>query len=465
MRAARKAILRRVTRAIIIGAGCSGFTTARRLQDAGLPFDWFEMSDRIGGNWAYGNPNGRSAAYQSLHIDTSKWRLQFEEFPCPSDWPDFPHHSLINEYFNAYVDHFGLRPLIRFRAEVTRVWQEGSGWWAEVLADGATTVHGPYSHVAVANGHHWSPNVPDVPGSFSGAEFHARLYRSPFDPVDVRGKTVVVVGLGNTAVDIASELGQRALGTRLIVSARRGVWVLPKYLNGRPMDKNPLPAWVPLWVKRKLGASVIRKAVGSMEAYGLPAPDHAPLEAHPTVSAEFLLRCGNGDIEVKPCVVEKAGGELLFADGSRECVDILIWATGYRLDFPFLSAADAPVRGNHLPLFKRMVQAEQRLHGLWFMGLAQPLPTLVNFAEQQAKLLAAHIAGRYALPAPADMARIIAADEETHRGHYYASPRHTMQVDFDLYCRDLAAELARGARRAAALRPQRAPAQAPAPAT
>jgi cation diffusion facilitator CzcD-associated flavoprotein CzcO len=434
-------------RVLVIGAGCSGFTTAKRLCDHGVPFDWFEMSDRVGGNWAYGNPNGRSAAYASLHIDTSKWRLQFEDLPCPAGWPDFPHHSLIEGYFNRYVDHFGLRPLIRFGHEVRRVWQAPDGWRAETASAEGTGTHGPYSHVAVANGHHWAPNIPDIPGSFPGLEFHARDYRTPFEPVDMRGKTIVVVGLGNTAVDIASELAQRSLDTRLIVSARRGVWVLPKYLNGKPMDKTPLPPWVPVWLKRRLGAAAVRRAVGSMEDYGLPAPDHQPLEAHPTVSSEFLLRCGNGDIEVKPMVVEKQGHELVFADGSRAAVDILIHATGYRLSFPFLSPEDAPVHDNHLPLFKRMVQADPRLHGLWFMGLAQPLPTLVNFAEQQSKLLAAHATGAYALPPPAEMRAVIAADEATHRGHYYASPRHTIQVDFDLYCHDLKAEIARGARR------------------
>jgi cation diffusion facilitator CzcD-associated flavoprotein CzcO len=435
--------------ALLIGAGCSGFTTAKRLGDEGLAFDWFEMSDRIGGNWAYGNPNGRSAAYASLHIDTSKWRLQFEDFPCPADWPDFPHHRLLDGYFNAYVDRFGLRPRIRFGHEVTRVWQEAGRWHAKTRSAGGVEAHGPYTHVIVANGHHWDPNIPDIPGDFSGAEFHARHYRTPFDPVDVRGKTVVVVGLGNTAVDIASELGQRSLETRLIVSARRGVWVFPKYLNGKPMDKSPAPLWMPGWMKRRLGQWAVKKAVGNMEDYGLPKPDHQPLEAHPTVSSEFLLRCGNGDIEVKPMVTEKAGDTLVFADGSRERVDILIHATGYRLSFPFLSPEDAPVTDNHLPLYKRMVQADPRLHSLWFMGLAQPLPTLVNFAEQQAKLLAAFMAGRYALPEPADMARTIAADEALHRGHYYASQRHTIQVDFDTYVADLKAELARGARRAA----------------
>ena len=72
----------------LIGAGCSGFTTAKRLRDEGVVFDWFEASDRIGGNWAYNNPNGMSSAYQSLHIDTSKWRLQFAEYPVPADWPE-----------------------------------------------------------------------------------------------------------------------------------------------------------------------------------------------------------------------------------------------------------------------------------------------------------------------------------------------------------------------------------------
>ena len=93
----------------IIGAGCSGFTTAKRLQDYGIPFEIFEASDNIGGNWYYNNPNGMSACYKSLHIDTSKWRLAFEDYPVPADWPDYPHHSQLLQYFHDYVDHFGLR--------------------------------------------------------------------------------------------------------------------------------------------------------------------------------------------------------------------------------------------------------------------------------------------------------------------------------------------------------------------
>jgi hypothetical protein len=85
---------------------------------------------------------------------------------------------------------------------------------------------------------------------------------------------------------------------------------------------------------------------------------------------------------------------------------------------------------------------------LFYMGLAQPLPTLVNFAEQQSKLAVACLTGRYRPPSPAQMAETIVRDEEAHLGQYYRSKRHTIQVDFNLYVADLLKELARGEARA-----------------
>jgi cation diffusion facilitator CzcD-associated flavoprotein CzcO len=439
----------------LIGAGCSGFTTAKRLVDEGIAFDWFEASDRIGGNWAYDNPNGMSAAYQSLHIDTSKWRLQFAEFPVPADWPDFPHHSLINQYFNAYVDHFGLRGRVQFETPVTKVARRGDGAWD------VTTKHGtrPYRAVVVANGHHWSPNRPVFDGQFDGPIIHSHQYRTPFEPLQLIGKRVLVVGLGNSAVDIASELGQRSITAQLIVSTRRGVWVLPKYFNGVPADKQAAPPWLPLGLARWIGRRKVKSLVGNMEDYGLPTPDHEPLDAHPTVSGEFLTRLGSGDIVVRPGIARLDGDGVIFTDGSRAQVDAIITATGYNIEFPFLDPADAPVVDNHIPLFKRMVQADPARHGLWFMGLAQTLPTLVNLAEQQSKLLVAWLSGRYALPPPDEMARVIVAEEKKYQSHYYASRRHTMQVNFEPYVADLAVEIRRGAKR---VRPTAAVVAAPA---
>ena len=433
-------------KACIIGAGCSGFTTAKRLKDLGVPYDCFEMSDNIGGNWYYNNPNGHSACYQSLHIDTSKWRLAFEDYPVPAGWPDFPHHSQLLQYFNAYVDHFGLRETITFNTAVTRAVRDADGLWNVTLSTGETR---HYDILFVCNGHHWSPRTPDYPGHFDGVSLHSHAYRTPFDPVDVRGKTVVVVGMGNSAMDIASELSQRPLAGRLIVSARRGVWVLPKYMNGRPADKAAMPPWMPRKLGLALARQTIKKALGAMEDYGLPKPDHEPLEAHPSVSGEFLTRAGCGDITFRPGIKALEGRQVRFTDDSVEDVDVIIYATGYDMKFPFFEDPElVPDSEHRLPLYKRMMKPG--VPNLFYMGLAQPLPTLVNFAEQQTKFVAAYLTGKYLPPSPAEMARITAEDEALHMGQYYASKRHTIQVDFGIYCQDLMKEIERGAKRAAA---------------
>jgi len=427
----------------IIGAGCSGFTMAKRLKDAGLSYDCFEMSDDIGGNWYFKNPNGASSCYQSLHIDTSKWRLAFEDYPVPEDWPDFPHHAQLLQYFNDYVDHFGLRESITFNTAVTDAARGDDGRWTVTLSTGETR---EYDALVVANGHHWDARLPEYPGTFDGHQVHSHNYTDPFEPYDFRGKNVMIVGGGNSAMDISSELSQKPLAENLYISMRRGVWVLPKYMNGQPADKAALPGWMPSKLGRAMARKMIKKNIGNMEDYGLPKPDHEPLDGHPSVSGEFLTRVGCGDIQPKGGIERLDGDGVIFTDGSREKVDAIVWATGYNVTFPFLQQDDLTPKNNVFPLYKRMVKPGWE--NLFFLGLAQPLPTLVNFAEQQSKLVAAALSGRYALPDSDEMERITKADEETHLGHFYDSPRHRMQVDFGVYVADLLKEIARGEKRA-----------------
>lgn len=426
-------------KACIIGAGCSGFTMAKRLKDYGLAYDCFEMSDDIGGNWYYQNPNKLSSCYQSLHIDTSKYRLAFEDFPVPDDWPDFPHHSQLLQYFRDYVTHFGLRESITFNTKVDEARPLENDRWRVTLGSGETR---DYDALLVCNGHHWDARMPDYPGDFDGYQVHSHHYRDPFVPFDFRGQKVMVVGGGNSAMDISSELSQRPLAEKLYISMRRGVWVLPKYMNGQPSDKSVLPSWMPVNMGRKLARKVIKKSIGNMEDYGLPKPDHDVLNGHPSVSGEFLTRVGCGDILPKGAIERLDGDGVVFADGSREQVDAIVWATGYNVTFPFFQTLELNPVENKFPLFKRMVKPG--FETLFFLGLAQPLPTLVNFAEQQTKLVAACLMGDYALPAQSEMEQIIAKDEETHLGHFYESARHTMQVDFNIYVKDLLAEIKRG---------------------
>lgn len=429
----------------IIGAGCSGFTTAKALADRGIPFDCFEMSDQIGGNWVFKNKNGRSACYQSLHIDTSKYRMQFEDLPIPRHFPDYPHHSQVLEYFNAYVDRFGLRKRITFNAEVTKADLMPDKTWRVTLASGEQRNYGA---LAVANGHHWDQFIPPFPGTFDGPQFHSHRYIDPFDPVDMRGKRILVVGMGNSAMDIASELSQKPIAKKLLVAARRGVWIFPKYINGKVPDKGVMPSWMPRFLIRALVKRMIIRAVGRMKDYGLPEPEHHPADAHPSVSGEFLTRMGCGDIAIRPNIAELQGNKVRFEDGSVEEIDAIIYATGYNISFPFLDSSVVRVVDNHVALFKRIWQPG--IPNLFFMGLAQPLPTLVNFAEQQAKWVSAVLAGECALPSAAEMQKTIRRDEARDIGKYYKSRRHTQQVNFDIYCAEVKREIVRGRKRLAA---------------
>ena len=428
----------------IIGAGCSGFTTAKRLKDYGIPYDCFEASDDIGGNWYYKNPNGKSACYESLHIDTSTTRMQFAEFPAPADFPHFPHHSLMHQYFRDYVSHFGLRDTITFNTSVEKAVRSGSGWEV-TLSTGETR---NYDVLVVANGHHWDPRMPSYDGTFDGVLMHSHDYRSPFEPVDMRGKRIVVVGMGNSGMDIASELSHRSIASQLWVSARRGVWVLSKYREGIPADKMMMPPWMPRKLGLKIARKKIKKAIGNMEDYGLPKPDHEPLSAHPSVSADFLVKAGSGDLVCKPAIAGFAGSTVNFVDGTSVEADVVICATGYNMKFPFFSdPALQPDSSHRFPLFKRMIKPG--VDNLFFMGLAQSSPTIVNLAEQQSKLLVGILSGSYALPSVAEQERIMREDEAFHLKQYYAAPRHTIQIDFGRYCVDLLEEIEAGQARAA----------------
>src|SRR5215212_7920269 len=312
----------------IIGAGISGLTAGKALSDWGLPYTCFEASDDIGGNWYFRNPNGRSSAYQSLHIDTSRDGVSFRDMPMgPDEYPDYPHHTQILGYLHRYADAFSLRDRIRFGASVEHAERLSGGGWRIRLGDGSIE---EFDFLIVGNGHHWDPRLPEFPGSFDGETIHSHHYVDPGSPLDLYGKRVLVVGIGNSAVDIVSELSRKGVAEKVFISTRSGAWVMPKYLFGQPIGKlvktNP---YLPLRVQRWLARPLPYLASGRMEDFGLPRPNHEFLEAHPTVSSELLLRLGSGDAVAKPNIKELQSDRVEFEDGSTEEIDAIVWATGY----------------------------------------------------------------------------------------------------------------------------------------
>lgn len=410
----------------IIGAGVSGLTAGKALGDFGVPYTCFEASDEVGGNWYFQNPNGVSSAYRSLHIDISKPSISFRDFPMPDRYPDYPHHTHIFEWLRDYADAFRLREHIRFNTRVQDAERGPQGGWIITLEDGSREA---FDALLVCNGHHWDPRRPEFPGSFDGPEIHSHDYVDPTTPIDLHGKRVLVVGIGNSAVDIVSEIARKTVSDTVYLSTRSGAYVVPKYIFGKPADQvvktNPR---LPIGLQRKAGRILPRIFSGRMEDFGLPTPNHKFLDAHPTVSSELLGRLGAGDAVAKGDVAELLGDRVRFTDGSVEEVDAIIYATGYGVTFPFFDEQFLSAPGNVLPLFKRMLKPE--IDDLAFIGLGQPIPTIFPFAELQSKLAARWLAGDWAPPPREQMHEEIKRDEEFHTGHFVNKPRHTMQLEW-----------------------------------
>jgi thioredoxin reductase len=433
-------------RVCIIGAGPSGITAAKALLDAGVPFDCFEKSDRVGGNWVFRNRNRMNSVYRSLCINSSRIRSQYSDFPMPKDYPDYPSHQLLSRYFDAYVDHFGLRERIQFESEVCRVEPHTNGAWSVVLAGGSEH---RYAAVGVANGHHWDPRWPEPPfeGEFRGVQMHSHDYIDPGEPHPLFGKRVLVVGMGNSAMDIACELSAPGVAQRVYLAARRGAYILPKYLLGRPLDESA--GWIGMFprpMRSVIARSVYRLVVGRPQDYGLPVPDHPLGGAHPTISSDIFERLNAGRIIVKPNILKLRSDVVEFRDGSFERVEAIIFCTGYKVTFPFFDQALVSAPDNDLPLFRRVFSPDHP--GLFFFGLCQPVGAVMPIAEAQGKWVAQYVTGKYALPSRDAMRQDIETERKRMSARYVPSKRHTMQIDVDQYLPGLRWELAAGRRRA-----------------
>ena len=428
--------------AAIIGAGSSGIAALKALTEQGFDASCFEASDRVGGNWVFENKNGMSACYRDLHINTSRDRMEYSDFPMPREYPDYPDHRQIAAYFDAYVDHFGIRDRIRFETRVEHAERGPDGVWTLTLDDGSVD---RFDALLVANGHHWNPRWPEpgFPGSdaFEGVQMHAHAYMSPDF---MAGRSVVVLGMGNSAMDIAVEASY--VTDRVYLAARRGAWIVPKYLFGKPTDQFRNDPRIPFKIRQKVMQQIMKTTIGPPERFGLPKPDHEFGQAHPTVSGRILDRITHGAVQPKPNIERLDGDSVVFTDGSRVQADIVVYCTGYKITFPFFDEDFISAPDNHIELYRRVVHPD--VPNLFFIGLLQPLGAVMPLSEAQGRWVADHLRGEYALPPREQLLAEMRADQAAMHKRYVASKRHTIQVDFDDYLYDLAKERRRGAERA-----------------
>ena len=421
--------------AAVVGAGSSGLAAAKSFREAGFGVTVFEAEADLGGNWNYGSPAAR--VYRSTHTISSKPGTEYPDFPMPREFPDYPHHRQILAYLREYARHFDLLPSIRFNTGVERITpvREGTADTAwEITPSGGE--RRTFDAVVIANGHHTVPKLAEYPGTFTGRSLHSAEYQTP----DLfEGLRVLVVGGGNSGCDIVVEAAQHARETWH--STRRGYWYMPKYLLGTPADQvadRLLALGAPLWLRRGLGTISHRLLVGTPEKTGLPRPDHRLFETHPIVNTLLPYYVGHGDITPKPDVARLDDHTVHFVDGTSIEVDLIVWATGYLIRFPFIDDRHLNWTAGRPSLYLNVFHPQYDT--LFLAGLIQPDSGqfgLVHWQMQAAARFARAARLNHSAANQLRQRKTDPADDLGNGIRYRDSTRHYLEVEHWSYRKKL----------------------------
>jgi cation diffusion facilitator CzcD-associated flavoprotein CzcO len=417
----------------VIGAGPSGLTALKNLLACGITAECLDREESIGGNWRFGAASSR--IFASTRLISSKSLTAYTDFPMPRHWPAYPDHGRCLEYLEAYAARFGLLSHMRPRAAVDRVTPVADGGWSVRLADGRQR---HYAGVVIAAGHNHEPRFPDIPGRFSGPFLHAADYKSPTQPVPLAGRRVLVIGGGNSACDIAVDASGQA--GRTVLSLRRGYYVVPRFIMGRPADlrsERLLKLGLPLWLRRMLSLRAIAREIGLPWRHGLPRPDHKLWESHPIVNGDLCRLVARGRIVPAGPVARFEGDTAIFTDGRRETFDVVICATGYRITHPFIDGVHLAADEDGCPrLFLNLLHPDR--DDIAVVGLIQPDSGQWGLTDLQSQLVARMaVAARHSPKASAWLYRVRRRPPAAGPIRYIDSPRHRLEVEHFSYARTL----------------------------
>jgi hypothetical protein len=420
----------------VIGAGPSGITAAKNLLAAGFRrVVVYDRNAEVGGNWIYSPHSSHSSVFETTHIISSKGLSQYEDFPMPDAYPDYPGHAELKAYFQSYARHFGVDRVLQLGTEIRSARSRLGGGWTVTLGDGRRE---EFDALLVASGHHWDPRMPSYPGTFSGELLHSHAYKTA---ERFAGQRVLVIGGGNSASDIAVETARCSARTE--ISMRRGYWFVPKFLMGLPTDviNERLMRKFPKGIRQQVGKLTIWLVQGKNSHYGLPEPEHGPLEAHPTINSELLYFIRHGRIHPRPDIARFEGRTVHFVDGSSGEFDVIIAATGYVTRFPFLDTAEVgDYSGREVPLYLKVFHP--CFEDLFFIGLFQPQGCIWPLSDWQGRLVARALLGAWKRPANIEAA---IRRELSHPDFRFTdSVRHAVEVDYHEYRKRLMTEVEGG---------------------
>lgn len=402
---------------IVIGAGPVGLAVVKECLALGLDVQCFERQDGVGGVF---RPNRQfpGGCWPTVKLTSSPWITAYSDFPPDSSSCRHQTAQEYVKYLERYVRHFGLQDCLHFRQMVTTVQPDEAGGWYVTLVDrdSGETAHYRCDRVAICVGAHLNPRTIDLPGldGFNGEVRHAVDYHGP---EGLEGKRIVIVGAGESGVDIANELSSVACEAYL--SIRGGKLVIPRinpltniandYDTNRIRNAPPivLRDWF-MTLKRRLcfytGDHTPETAV---RAQLLEQSYAGPVSQTATKSDDFIHRVIEGKLGLRKNVVGFNGDNVIFEDGIHHPADVVIFAHGYVPSFPFLKYPEG-VQGRHPGnLYLNMFHPELG-DSLVFCGFARPtIGAIPPTGELQARLFAQVAAGKRVLPAQTTMARDI----------------------------------------------------------
>jgi Flavin-binding monooxygenase-like len=410
----------------IVGAGPGGLAAARAFLNLGLSFDVFERHGAIGGIWDPNNPG--TPMYESAHFISSRDMSAYFGYKMPSDYPDYPRHDQILAYLRSFADTYGLTEHIRLATSVEHAEWDGTHWQVRT-SDGQTRA---YLTLTCANGTQWFPNMPTLTGqdSFTGEVVHSNTYKAG---KQFTGKKVLVVGAGNSGVDIACDAARFARSAA--ISVRRGYYLIPKHIFGTPADAFAASGpHLPMKVAQRIFPPLIKMLIGNPSKHGWPKPDHKLFETHPILNDQILHHLRHGDLTVRGEIKGFEGADVVFADGKREAFDLVIMATGYVTKVPYLDESMFRWKLGRPSLYLRLFSQDRP--GLAAIGFTEGDGGAYELFDNMSDLIA-----RNALAAEKNRAdfdrlqRVFAGPDPDVSGgvKHQNTPRHAAYVNLQAY--------------------------------
>ncbi|XP_067323778.1 flavin-containing monooxygenase 1-like isoform X1 [Anolis sagrei] len=394
----------------IVGAGISGLVSLKCCLDEGLEPTCFERSDDIGGIWQFKEnvEEGRPSIYKSLISNSCKEMSVFSDFPYPEDFPVFLPNARLLEYLEMYTKHFDLRRHIQFKTKVINIRKcpdfSATGQWDVITETEGEQKSAIFDAVMVCIGFLTYPRMPlsSFPGieKFNGMYLHSRHYKN----AEVfRDKRVLVIGMGNSGVDIAVAATHTA--KKVMISTSKGAWALSRVFdNGYPWDmvfltrfknivRNSLPGRITAWLVANRASQWFDHA-----NYGIIPKDRSVMR-EPVINDELPACILSGKITIRPEVKAFKENAVIFANTPEaEDVDIVVFATGYKASFPFIDESVIKVEDKHASLYKYIFPPHLEKPTLALIGYFRPFGPIVPPVEIQARWVTRVFNGLCKLP-------------------------------------------------------------------